>query len=100
MQSEQRVRDGEQEVCFFWWLGAWENHVRVHPSLSLWLHLLYVPLHYVKFFHCDFHTLKLCASVSVSMLYARFGAKSELAQTRFHSAGARLRRTSRTVYGR
>lgn len=62
MQSEQRVRDGEQEVCFFWWLGAWENHVRVHPSLSLWLHLLHVPLHYVKIFTVIFthSTLRLC----------------------------------------
>ena len=44
-----------------------KTHVRVHPSLCLWLHLLHVSLHYVKFFHCDFHTPSSPHS-SVSML--------------------------------
>ena len=66
MQSEQRAHDGEQKVCFFWWLGAWENHVRVHPSLCLWLRLLHVSLHYVKFFTVIFtHSALASASASV-----------------------------------
>ena len=62
----ERAHDGEQKVCFFWWLGAWENHVRVHPSLCLWLRLLHVSLHYVKFFTVIFtHSALASASASV-----------------------------------